>query len=72
MAKSKDQKVQGFYEPPSEKARRYANELKNGANSLTGEVLNHGTASYRIGYLKSRKQQSAARRAYAQKHKTNS
>lgn len=70
MAKSKEQKVQGFFEPPSEKARRYGRELKLGANTLTGETLNHGTASYRIGYLKSRKHQSAARRVWAQKHKS--
>lgn len=70
MAKSKEQKVQGFFEPPSEKARRYGCELKLGANTLTGELLNHGTASYRIGYLKSRKHMNAARRALAQKHKS--
>ena len=68
MAKSKGQKVRGFFEPPSEKARRYGRELKLGANILTGETLDRGTASYRIGYLKSRKHQSKARHAYAQKH----
>lgn len=53
MAKSN--KVSGFFEPPSEKARRYADELKRGRNSLTGEDLNGNTASYRMGYLNSRK-----------------
>ena len=69
MAKSN--KVSGFLDPPSEKARRYADELKRGRNSLTGKDLNGNTASYRMGYLNSRKQASKARQAYARKHKNN-
>lgn len=67
MAKSVG-KVRGFYESPSDKSHRYAMELRNGANSLTGETLTASTASYRMGYLNSRKQASKARRSYQRKH----
>ena len=66
MAKGK---ARGFFEPPSRKAKRYAGELKRGKNSLTGEDLNGNTASYRMGYLNSRKQASKARQAYVRKHR---
>ena len=46
MAKGK---ARGFFEPPSQKAKRYASELSLGRNSLTGEHLNGNTASYRMG-----------------------
>ena len=44
------------------------------SNKVSGffeEDLNGNTASYRMGYLNSRKQASKARRAYARKHKNN-
>lgn len=69
MAKGK---ARGFFEPPSRKAKRYAGELKRGKNSLTGEDLNGKTASYRMGYLNSRKQASKARQAYVRKHRKGS
>ncbi len=62
-------KARGFFEPPSRKAKRYAGELKHGKNFLTGEELNGKTASYRMGYLNSRRQASNARQAYARKHR---
>lgn len=65
---AKANKVRGFFEPPSQKAKRYAGELKRGKNSLTGENLNGKTASYRMGYLNSRRHLSAARKAYMRKH----
>lgn len=66
---AKANKVRGFFEPPSQKAKRYASELSLGRNFLTGEHLNGNTASYRMGYLNSRKQASKARQAYLRKHK---
>ena len=68
---AKTNKARGFFEPPSQKAKRYAGELKRGKNSLTGEDLNGKTASYRMGYLNSRRQTSKARQAYQRKRRKN-
>lgn len=65
---AKANKVRRFFESPSKKAKRYACELKRGKNCLTGENLNGKTASYRMGYLNSRRHVSAARKAYMRKH----
>ena len=68
---AKANKARGFFEPPSQKAKRYAGELKRGKNSLTGKDLNGKTASYRMGYLNSRRQTSNARQAYRRSRRRN-
>lgn len=56
------------FESPSDKSQRYAVELSLGDNAFTGEKLNGNQASYRMGYLNSRRDSSKARQAYKRKH----
>lgn len=56
------------FESPSEKSQRYAVELSCGDNAFTGEKLNSKQASYRMGYLTSRRESSKARMAWNKKH----
>jgi hypothetical protein len=46
------------HETLAQRSRRYANELKRGKNSITGETLNGNTASFRMGVLNERKNQT--------------
>ena len=53
---------------PSEKAQKYALELKAREDMMTGEILNSKQASYRMGYLNARRDNA---RAYKHNKKKN-
>lgn len=42
-------------ENPATRSKRYAQELKSGKNSFTGEKLNASQAGFRMGVLNERK-----------------
>ena len=54
LVKNKDGKEITLYSP-MEKGKKYANDLKQKADSVTGEPLTDTQASWRAGYLKARK-----------------
>ena len=55
------------FEPPSEKSRRYARELK-ARKKVTGQKLTKPTACYRMGYLNARRDRSKAYQAWKKNH----
>lgn len=50
---------------PAERSKRYARELKNGRNMISGEPLTAAQAGFRIGVLNERKLQA---KIYRKKH----
>lgn len=65
VIKNKNGKVVKVLRNPSETAKRYARQMKNGKVSETGKKLTNTEMAFRAGYLQARSDNA---RAYKSKH----